>query len=45
VIALILEIIIATAIAAAVWSSGHPVWGIIAWFVVMSFGNVAAHQR
>ncbi len=44
-IALILEIIIATAIAVAVWTSGHPVWGIIAWFVVMSFSNIANHPK
>ena len=40
-IAFVLEIVIATVIAVAVWNSGHPIWAIIVWFVVMSFGNMA----
>jgi hypothetical protein len=44
-IALILEIIIATAIAAVVWNSGHPIWAILVWFLIMSFSNMAYERR
>jgi hypothetical protein len=40
-IALILEIGIATAVAAGVWSSGHPVLAVLAWLLIMSFANHA----
>jgi hypothetical protein len=39
VIALALEIIIATTIAGAVWNSGHRIGAVIIWFVIMGFRN------
>ncbi len=44
-IALILEVVIATLIAAAVWQSGHPIYAVIAWFFVMGYSNMAMERR
>jgi hypothetical protein len=44
-IALILEIIIASFIAAAIWQSGHPIIAVIAWFAVMSLSNSAYRKN
>jgi hypothetical protein len=43
--ALLLELIIATAIAVAVWNSGYPIWAVIAWIAVMSFSNMAYDRK
>jgi hypothetical protein len=40
-IALILEIGIATLVAAGIWSAGHPILAVLAWFLIMSFANHA----
>lgn len=44
-IALILEIVIATAIAYAIWNSGHPIVAVVAWFVIMGVSNTALERR
>jgi hypothetical protein len=44
-IALILELVIATAIAVGVWSAGHPILAIVAWFFVMGLSNSAMERR
>lgn len=44
-IALILELIIATAIAAALLSSGHPIMGIMAWILIMGASNAAMERK
>jgi len=44
-IALILEIVIATFIAVAVWQSGHPILAAVAWFFVMGFSNMAMERK
>ena len=44
-IALILEIVIATFIAAAIWQSGHPAIAIVAWFFVRGFSNMAMERK
>ena len=38
-IAFILEFSIATAVAAGVWSAGQPILAVLAWLLIMSFGN------
>ena len=40
-IAFILEFSIATAVAAGVWSAGQPILAVLAWLLIMSFGNHA----
>jgi hypothetical protein len=40
-VAIVLEIVIATAIAVAVWNSGHPVWAVVVWFGIMGCSNSA----
>jgi hypothetical protein len=44
-IALALEIVIATVIAIAVWNSGHPIWAVVAWFAIMGFSNMAYESK
>jgi hypothetical protein len=44
-IAIVIEMVIASAISMAVWNSGHPVWAVVAWFGVMSFSNVAQRTK
>lgn len=40
IVGLILEAIIATVIAVAIWNAGHPILAVIAWFAVMAFSNI-----
>jgi len=44
-IALILEIIIASVIAYAIWTAGHPIIAVIAWFMIMGVSNTALSRE
>ncbi len=44
-IALILELAIATAIAYAIWTSGHPIIAVVVWFLIMGISNTALERR
>ncbi len=44
-IALAFEFLIATAVASAIASSGHPVLAVLAWFLIMGVSNAALEKR
>lgn len=44
-IALVLEIVIATVVAYAIWTGGYPIIAVIAWFVIMGVSNSALDRK
>ena len=44
-IALILELAIATAVAYGIWTSGHPIIAVIVWFLIMGVSNTALDRN
>jgi hypothetical protein len=44
-IALLLELAIASGSAYAVWTGGHPVMAVIVWFTIMGVSNTALSAK
>jgi hypothetical protein len=44
-VALVIEFVIASAIAVGVWTSGHPIWAVIVWFGIMGCSNTAYESK
>ena len=44
-IALVLEIVIASFVAYAIWTGGHPVIAVVVWFVIMGVSNSALDRK